>query len=116
MISHRNVSERYPIDELDGLMRWALRERVGGASPPPRVWERIRARAEWRESWMLSGCKFSRGYRAVMNPLSKIDAFLSAQCVAWEYSQPHNEWVEWRYNPWLTRLLDQYSSMLKFAC
>jgi len=82
MISHRNVSERYPIDELDGLMRWALRERVGGASPPPRVWERIRARAEWRESWMLSGCK----------------------------------WVEWRYNPWLTRLLDQYSSMLKFAC
>ena len=116
MISHKNVSERHSIDELDGLMCWALRERVAGASPPPRAWECIRARAEWHESWMLVGCKFSQGYRVVMSPLSKLDAFLSAQYAAWKCPQPHNAWVEWRHNPWLTHLLDQYSSMLRFAC
>jgi len=48
MISRKGVLERSPADELDGLIRWALRERVDGAVPSPQVWERIRERVERR--------------------------------------------------------------------
>jgi hypothetical protein len=34
---------RYQSDEMDALVRWALRESVGGEEPSPEVWDRIRA-------------------------------------------------------------------------
>ncbi|HEY72096.1 MAG TPA: hypothetical protein G4N99_02360 [Thermoflexia bacterium] len=115
MILRKDVLERAQADELDGLIRWALRRRVAGASPSPQVWERIRARAERPKPWALVDL-IASGYRMATIPLSKIDAFLSVQYTAFKWPQPKNEWVEWRYDPWLTRLLEQYSSMLKLAC
>jgi len=37
---------RYQSDEVDALVRWALRESVAGEEPSPEVWDRIRARLE----------------------------------------------------------------------
>ena len=36
----------YRKDEVDALVRWALRESVAGEEPSPEVWDRIRARLE----------------------------------------------------------------------
>jgi len=36
----------YRNDEVDALVRWALRESVAGEEPSPEVWDRIRARLE----------------------------------------------------------------------
>jgi hypothetical protein len=35
---------RYQSDEVDALVRWALRESVGAEEPSPEVWDRIRGR------------------------------------------------------------------------
>jgi hypothetical protein len=37
---------RYQSDEMDALVRWALRDSVAGEEPPPEVWHGIRARLE----------------------------------------------------------------------
>ena len=109
----RRVLERRAADELDGLIRWVLRGRVAGASPPSWVWERIRARAERPTVWHLMGLALSRGYRVVMAQLASLDAFLSAQIAFWMW--PQDGWVDWRRDPRLTRLLDQYTFLLEFA-
>ena len=36
----------YQNDEMDALVRWALRDSVAGEEPPPEVWHKIRARLE----------------------------------------------------------------------
>ena len=36
----------YQNDEMDALIRWALRDSVAGERPSPEVWHRIRARLE----------------------------------------------------------------------
>ena len=36
----------YQNDEIDALVRWALRDSVAGEEPPPEVWHKIRARLE----------------------------------------------------------------------
>ena len=36
----------YQSDEMDALVRWALRDSVAGEEPSPEVWHRIRARLE----------------------------------------------------------------------
>ncbi len=100
-------------NELDRLIRWALRERVAGASPSPHVRERIKERVGRPTTWSLIGLRFSRGYRAVVPRLSKVDAFLSAQIASWTW--PENRWVEWRRDPRSTRFLDQHSFLLQLA-
>jgi len=40
----------YPNDEVDALVRWALRDSVAGERPSPEVWHRIRARLEQPEA------------------------------------------------------------------
>ena len=40
----RGEEDTYRNDEVDALVRWALRESVGGEEPSPEVWHRIRAR------------------------------------------------------------------------
>jgi hypothetical protein len=109
----RRVLERRAADELDGLIRWVLRGRVAGASPPSWVWERICARAERPTVWHLMGLWLSRGYRVMIAQLARLDAFLSAQIAFWMW--PQNGWVDWRRDPRLTRLLDQYTFLLEFA-
>nr|HID12871.1 hypothetical protein [Anaerolineae bacterium] len=105
--------KRRSTDELDSLIRRALRERVAGASPPPWVWEHICALVERPTAWRLMGLRFSRGYRAMMAQLSRVDAFLSAQVASWAW--PENGWVEWRRDPRSTRFLDQYAFLLQLA-
>ena len=107
----RNCSEKSSRDELDNLIQWALRERVAGTSPPPQTWKRIRARAKLYRSWRLIRFGLSRSYQIAMVQLSKLDAFLSMEYTPW----PQSEWAEWRRDPWFTRLLDVYGSMLKLA-
>jgi len=113
MILRRDASEEHLADELDDLIRRVLRERVARVSPSPRVWERISARAERSESWRAVSLGLSRGYREAIAPLLRLDAFLSVQYAPWKW--PQDEWVEWRHNPWITRLIDQYSYVLKLA-
>lgn len=36
-------------DQLDVMIRWALREDMVGAAPPSQMWERIRKRAQGEE-------------------------------------------------------------------
>jgi hypothetical protein len=40
----------YPNDEMDALVRWALRDSVAGEEPSPEVWDKIRARLEQPEA------------------------------------------------------------------
>ena len=109
--------ERTPADDLDGLIRWALRGRVAGDSPSPQVWEHIRARAERPKPWTLVAL-IASGYRMAKIPFLRAGVFLSAQYAAFRQSQlrPQDEWGEWSYDPWVAHHLNQYSSMLKFAC
>jgi hypothetical protein len=46
MTSHKDMLGKHSADQLDGLIRWALRERASGAVPSPRVWERVAGRVE----------------------------------------------------------------------
>jgi len=110
MTSRKDVFEGHSADELDNLIRWALRERVVGASPSSHVWERIKERVGRPTAWRLMGLRFSKGYRAVMAQLARVGAFLSAQIASWAW--PENRWVEWRYDPRNTHLLYQYGSLL----
>ncbi|HID63980.1 MAG TPA: hypothetical protein EYP49_14760 [Anaerolineae bacterium] len=113
MTSRKGVLERCSTDELGGLIRWALRERVVGAIPLPCVWERIKERAEQPTAWSLMGLRFARGYRAVIARLSRVDAFLSAQIASWTW--PENGLVEWRRDYRFTRFLDQYVFLLQLT-
>jgi len=73
MISRRKISEEYPTDELDSLIRWALRERVAGATPPPRVWRRINERLKSRIAVNELGLweRFCVTYRSVADRLGR---------------------------------------------
>lgn len=123
MTLHKSILERHSQDELSALIRWALRDRVAGASPSPEVWERIRARIRTRaEQSTVQGpalpprglVAVSRvegrvgsvrgGYRAaiiqlsqgLLRGLSRANEFLSAQTVG---VRRQNEWKEWRLDP-----------------
>jgi len=111
MTSHRGALEGHSTDELDSLIQWALQERVAGSSPPPWVWKRIRTFAECPTVWSLMRLRFSRGHRAVVAQLSRVNTFLSAQISSWIW--PQDTWVEWRFDPCFARLLvDQYGFFL----
>ena len=112
MTSRRDVLQRRSTDELDGLIRWALREAVAGAGPSPHVWGRIMERVERPTAQGSMGLGSYRGYRAVRARLSRVDAFLSAQVTSWTWHE--NRW-EWRRDPCSTRLLDQYAFRLQLA-
>lgn len=101
MTSHKEEFEGRSTGEMDRLIRWALRDRVIGASPSPRVWERIRERAGRPTVWRLVGFRFSR-----------VDAFLSAQVAAW---MPQSERARERRDFCSTYLFDQYGLLLQWA-
>lgn len=113
MTSRRDVSERCSTDELGGLIRCVLQESVAGASPPPWMWERIRALAERSTAWSLMGLRISTGYRVVMARLPRAGAFLSAQVASLMWSQ--SRWGEWRDDPCSIRFLVQYGFLLPLA-
>ena len=113
MTSRRGISGKYSADELDGLIRWALQERVAGNSPPPEMYERICALAKRHAPWHLMGRGISRACWAVADQLSNVDAFLSAQMPFW--IRPQRGWTEWRWDPRFTCLLDQYGFLLQLA-
>ena len=108
---HCDRLEECSAGELDQVIRWALQERVGGASPPPWMWERIRVLAERPTAWSLVRFGFSRGCRMVTAQLSRMDAVLLAWVASWMSAQ--NGWVEWRHDPRFTCLLDQYGFSLQ---
>ena len=113
MTSRRELFEGRSRDDLDGLVCWALRERVAGATPPPWMWDRICLSAEKPTAWRLVRWWLKRGYWAAVVVLSELDALL----VGCDRGMPsRRECIEWHYDPWLARLLDQYCFMLKLAC
>jgi anti-sigma-K factor RskA len=86
------------------MIRLALRDRVGRASPDPQVWERIQARMErlstqrrrrGPDRW-LAAFLMKRLWRAVVS-------FLAIHAESWK--RPQTTWVEWRFDPYFTRLL-----------
>lgn len=101
------------MDELDNLIRWALRERVAGVSISPHVWERIKERLERPAVRSLMGLRSSKAYRVILARLARVDAFLSAQVASWMW--PENRWMEWRRAPCSTCLLDQYGFLPQLA-
>jgi hypothetical protein len=113
MISRREMLEQKSASDLDGLIRWALHERVVGQSPPSWMRERICSLAGRRTVWRLMGRGIARSYWAVMDRLSLVDAFLSARMVSWV--RPTSGRAEWRWDPQFTCLLDQYSFLLQLA-
>lgn len=46
MTSRDDLSRGYTDDQLDAVIRFALRDRVVGAAPPPGAWWRIKAQAQ----------------------------------------------------------------------
>jgi len=113
MTSRRSLPEKRSADELDSLIRWALWKRVREDSPPPWMGERICALAKRPTAWCLLGRRISRGYWAVADQLPSVDAFLSARIAPW--MRPRSGWVEWRFDPRFTCLLDQYGFLMQLA-
>ena len=87
-----------PEDELGGLIRWALRKRVAGATPAPEVWGRIRERVERNVTPGRQRFDFTPFLRALF-------VWVSADvCCLTFVAQPaqRSEAVMWGYNtPWV---------------
>ncbi len=78
MISHDRFSLRQSEDQLDVMVRWALRSNMAGASPPSHNWDRIRDRLRRRgkrggfyQDW--------RRFREFLDALLKKDLFFPPQ-------------------------------------
>ncbi len=63
-----DVSRRRSDGLLDAMIRWVLRERVGDATPPPGVWERIDERLNRPAS--ADGGAWRRGFRLAAEPVA----------------------------------------------
>jgi hypothetical protein len=113
MTSRRNVFEGYPIDDLDRMIRLTLWEEAARASPPSRTWGHVRALVKRPTVWKLIQLGLSKSCWAVRVQLSRIDAFLGASATSWTW--PQNGWVDWRFDPVVTRLVDQYGLLLSLA-
>lgn len=113
MTSRRDLPGKLSMEELDSLIRWALQERVRGDSPPPWMCERICALAERSTGRRLMRYRISRCYWAVVERLSSVDAFLSALIAP--RMRPQSGWVEWRFDPRFTCLLDQFGFLMQLA-
>jgi hypothetical protein len=107
MISRRNVLERCSTHELDSLIRWMLREEVAGASPPSRVWERIRACIKRPTARERLEC--NKGYQILMAQLFSVKVFISTQIS--HLMRPQNVWVDWRANPPLAYLFVDHGGL-----
>ena len=66
MTSHKGTLEKCPKDELDSLIRWALRERVSGVAPSPHVWERIQEHVKRGAVAGQAGLSFTPFLRALV--------------------------------------------------
>jgi hypothetical protein len=110
MTARRDRLHKHAPDELDDLIRWALWERVEGASPPPYTWDRIRAHVERPALWSLLKHRFAGGYQAVTVQTQRVGAGLSAfvTFLLW----PRSEWTDWRREPYFMCLLGQYEFLL----
>ena len=108
MTSRRDVLERCSTHELDGLIRWALRERVAGASPSPDVWERIKAHIE--------RCAVLRQTRWGFSPfLRAVDAWLSADTLLPMFvvhPTQRDGVTTWGYDLGWVRVLSQHRTLM----
>jgi hypothetical protein len=59
-MTSRDGLQRRAKDSLDAMIGWVLRERVGGVTPPPGVWERISERLAERT---VAGARWRQGFR-----------------------------------------------------
>jgi hypothetical protein len=112
MTSRRNVFG-CSADDLDRVIRLVLWEETAQASPSSRAWGRIRALVERPTVGKLIQLGLSRSCWAVRVWLSRIDAFLGAGATFGTMSQ--NGWVDWRFDPRVTCLVDQYGLLLSLA-
>ena len=116
MTSHKEVFDERSRDELGGLIRWALKESVVDASPPPDAWGRIRRRAERWLVWERITSHFGMVYRATAAQLSRVNAFFLALIVSWIW--PRGRWGDWRFDPYASRVIfEQYGffTLLRLA-
>lgn len=113
MTSRRERQGRCSAGEFEGLIRWALQERVVGRCPPPGMGERICALAKRRRLWFAMGRGFRKGYWTLVGGLFDVDAHLSALMDSW--LRPQGKWEEWRFDPRFTCLVDQYSFLFQLA-
>jgi|GEM_PF-1899985 len=78
MISRRGIFDGHSTDELDGLLRWVLRESVAGAVAPSHVWPRIRGDAQrlaaLRRAWIWRVSDLVR--QVVVACLSRVNGLL----------------------------------------
>ncbi len=114
MTSRRGVFEGRSADELDRVIRWALRERVAGASPSPDVWERIKARVEhWA---MLKRTGEDTGLFLAF--LRAVAAWLSADVLQPVFvTQPahRDRAMTWGYDLGWARILDQHHIAMRLV-
>jgi hypothetical protein len=61
--------ECQPLDEMDGLIRWALLDEVAGEEPSPQVWHNIRARLIARSQAMPSQSGVTGAWRQLASVL-----------------------------------------------
>jgi len=67
-MTSRDPSERRTWDQLDAMIRWTLRERAGGVTPPRGVWNRIKEQVlqEGRAGWAACQRGFRLGAEAII--------------------------------------------------
>jgi len=72
MSSHKfqpKKMESQPLDEIDGLIRWALLGEVAGEEPSPQVWQNIQARLTAHSRAMPSQSGVARPWRQFASTL-----------------------------------------------
>ncbi len=90
--------------ELDAVVRSVLRERVGGATPSPTAWERIRARVERKAMRERSlGMLWVMGRHLLQHIWQA--GLLSLSTCAESWQRPQTVWVEWRFDPYFSRVV-----------
>ncbi len=103
--SRRDLTDGRPWrDELDAMVRSALLERVGRATPSPTTWERIRTRVERRAVrertfgmfWIMGRYILQRVWQA---------GLLSLSTYTESWRRPQTVWVEWRFDPYFGRIM-----------
>ena len=115
MTSRRDSARGHVTNELDGMIRLALHERVASAVPSPEAWGRIRERVErldgLRRAWIRRAPDLA--LQAVIAVLARVDVLLPAFEIS---TSPPDDCIARGYDLAWMPILDEHRMVMRLVC